>query len=79
MFISSHNLWGSGSCAGCRAHGGVSGMGVLLGDFVVGGVLMKVVCQWSLDLLQKALNETAFFWLGHLSSCALSDSKAQST
>lgn len=47
-------------------------MGVLLGDFVVGVVWMKAVCQWSPDSIQKVQDETASFWLGRPSSCALS-------
>lgn len=55
----------------------MSEKGVLLGDFVEGVVLMKVVCQWSPDSIQKVLDETASFWLGHLSSCVLSECEAQ--
>lgn len=51
-------------------------MGVLLGDFVVGVVWMKAVCQWSPDSIQKVQDETASFWLGRPSSCALSESEA---
>lgn len=52
-------------------------MGVLLGDFVVGVVWMKAVCQWSPDSIQKVQDEKFSFWLGHLSSCALSENEAQ--
>lgn len=55
----------------------MSGKGVLLGDLVVGVVWMEAVCQWSPDLIQKVQDEIASFWLGHLSSCALSESEAQ--
>lgn len=57
----------------------MSGKGVLLGDLLVGVVWMKAVCQRSPDLIQKVQDGIVSFWLGHLSSCVLSESEAEST